>query len=174
MYKVKIIPPQGSPAKEHNIEFSQADHSAGKVDGKAFEWDVIEIKDGSFHVIKNDHSYSVEVVKADHEAKSFVIAVNGNKYTLEVKDKYDELLHSLGMDNLASGKVNEIKAPMPGLVLDVRVGEGHEVKKGDAVLVLEAMKMENILKSPTDGIVKKINVQKGTAVEKNQVLILFA
>jgi|ERR1051326_5607504 biotin carboxyl carrier protein len=174
MYKVKVIPPQGASVKEHSVEFSHDNISSGRLNGKAFEWDVIAIKDGSFHVIKNDRSYSVEVVKADHETKSFVIAVNGNKYTLEVKDKYDELLHSLGMDNLAGGKVNEIKAPMPGLVLDVRVGEGHEVKKGDAVLVLEAMKMENILKSPTDGIVKKINVQKGTAVEKNQVLILFA
>ena len=77
------------------------------------------------------------------------------------------------MDNLAAAKVNEIKAPMPGLVLDIRVAEGDEVKKGDSILVLEAMKMENIIKSPTDGIIKKINVKKGIAVEKNQVLIHF-
>ena len=62
---------------------------------------------------------------------------------------------------------------MPGLVLDIRVVEGDAVKKGDPILVLEAMKMENIIKSPTDGIVKKINVKKGVAVEKSQVLIHF-
>jgi biotin carboxyl carrier protein len=62
---------------------------------------------------------------------------------------------------------------MPGLVLDVRVKEGDEVKKGDPLLVLEAMKMENILKSPAHAKIKKINVNKGQAVEKNQVLVSF-
>lgn len=160
--------------KEHQVEFTGDRLSSGTLDGKPFEWDVIEIKDGSFHVIKDKRSFNVEVVKTDEAAKTFTISVNGNKYTLEVKDKYDELLHSLGIDALGGGKVSDMKAPMPGLVLDVRVGEGMAVKKGDALLVLEAMKMENILKSPADGVVKKINVKKGTAVEKNQVLISFA
>ncbi|MGZ4036047.1 MAG: acetyl-CoA carboxylase biotin carboxyl carrier protein subunit, partial [Bacteroidia bacterium] len=121
----------------------------------------------------DNRSYNVEVVKADAAEKSFLVSVNGNKYQLNVKDKFDELLKSLGFDDLNAKKVNEIKAPMPGLVLDVRVAEGDSVKKGDPILVLEAMKMENIIKSPTDGIVKKINVKKGLAVEKNQVLINF-
>jgi biotin carboxyl carrier protein len=168
MYKIKVN------GREYKAEFSDGSKTAGALNEKGFAWDVIEIKNGSFHVIKDHRSYTVEVLKADQETKSFVIRVNGNNYSLEVKDKYDELLHSLGMDDVNAKKVNEIKAPMPGLVLDVRVGEGMAVKKGDAVLVLEAMKMENILKSPSDGTVKKINVQKGTAVEKNQVLILFA
>ena len=62
---------------------------------------------------------------------------------------------------------------MPGMVLNILVTEGQDIKKGDPLIVLEAMKMENVLKSPTDGIVKKINVNKGIAVEKNQVLIQF-
>lgn len=157
--------------KEHIVEMENA--SSGIIDGKEFSWDVIEVKEGSFHVIRNNHSYSVEVIKADPKEKSFLVSVNGNKYQLNVKDKFDELLKSLGMDNMNASKVNEIKAPMPGLVLDIRVEEGQEVKKGDPILVLEAMKMENILKSPTDGTVKKINVKKGIAVEKNQVLINF-
>jgi biotin carboxyl carrier protein len=77
------------------------------------------------------------------------------------------------LDNLATKKVNDIKAPMPGMVLNILVKEGDTVKKGDAILVLEAMKMENILKSPTDGLIKKIAAVKGTAVEKNQLLIQF-
>lgn len=158
--------------KEHAVVLEN--NTSGTIDGKEFSWDVIEVKSGSFHVIKNNKSYSVEVIKADHAEKSFLVSVNGNKYQLNVKDKFDELLKSLGMDNLAASKVNEIKAPMPGLVLDIRVAEGDEVKKGDPILVLEAMKMENILKSPTDGTIKKINVKKGVAVEKNQVLINFA
>ena len=166
MLKVKV-----NNKQEHTIEFENS--STGSIDGKAFQWDVITVKDGSFHIIKDNKSYSVEVIKADAKEKSFLVSINGNKYQLNVKDKFDELLHSLGLDAMASKKVNEIKAPMPGLVLEVRVAEGDAVKKGDPILVLEAMKMENIIKSPTDGTVKKINVKKGVAVEKNQVLINF-
>jgi biotin carboxyl carrier protein len=60
---------------------------------------------------------------------------------------------------------------MPGLVLNVMVEEGQKIKKGDAILVLEAMKMENILKATSEGEVKKILVKKGDKIEKNQVLV---
>ncbi|MBA3970539.1 MAG: biotin/lipoyl-binding protein [Bacteroidetes bacterium] len=166
MLKVKV-----NNQQEHSIVLDNP--SSGTINGKAFEWDVIEVKNGSFHVIKDNRSFNVEVIKADATEKSFLVSVNGNKYQLSVKDKFDELLKSLGFDNLNASKVNEIKAPMPGLVLDIRVAEGDQVKKGDPILVLEAMKMENIIKSPTDGTIKKINVKKGVAVEKNQVLINF-
>jgi len=69
--------------------------------------------------------------------------------------------------------VNEVKAPMPGLLLNVMVKPGNQVFKGDNLLVLEAMKMENMIKSPTDGVVKSIEVEKSSAVDKNQVLIKF-
>lgn len=167
MLKVKV-----NNKQEHQVVFEN--ETSGTIDGTAFSWDVIEVKNGTFHIIKNNKSYTVELLKAEPSEKSFLVKVNGNKYQLHVKDKFDELLKSLGMDNLNASKVNEIKAPMPGLVLDIRVSEGDEVKKGDPILVLEAMKMENILKSPTDGTIKKINVKKGLAVEKNQVLINFA
>jgi biotin carboxyl carrier protein len=124
-------------------------------------------------LLLNNQSYNIQVIKTEPSDKKLVIKVNGKKYNLDVKDKYDELLHNLGLDNIASKKVNDIKAPMPGMVLNILVGEGQQVKKGDSLLVLEAMKMENILKSPADGIVKKVVAIKGTAVEKNQLLIQF-
>ena len=158
--------------KEHHIVLENP--STGTLDKKPFTLDTIKVKDSSFHVLKDGRSYNLEVIKADPETKSFVVGVNGNKYTLQVKDKYDELLKSLGLDNLAGRKVNELKAPMPGLVLNLAVAEGDTVKKGEPLLVLEAMKMENILKSPADVTIKKIAVKKGVAVEKNQVLIYFA
>jgi acetyl/propionyl-CoA carboxylase alpha subunit len=137
-------------------------------------FDMIEVKQGIFHIIKDNKSYSAEVLKTYHEEKNFVIRVNGNKYTVQLKDKYDHLLKELGMETLAAAKVKDIKAPMPGLVVDVRVNEADEIKKGDALVVLQAMKMENILKSPTDAVIKKIHIKKGDAIEKNQIMITFA
>lgn len=166
MLKVKV-----NNKTEHVIVFENGEK--GIIDGTTFEWDVTEIKDGSYHVIKNNRSYKVEVLNVDAIEKKLMVVVNGNKYELKVKDKFDVLLKKLGFDNLKTNKINELKAPMPGLVLDIRVSEGETVKSGDALLVLEAMKMENIIKSPTDGVIKKINVKKGVAVEKNQVLINF-
>ena len=143
------------------------------LDGNEKGIDIIEIKDGIFHIIKDNKSYNAEVLKANKEEKTFVIRVNGNKYTVELKDKYDDLLKELGMEMGSSAKVKELKAPMPGLVVDVRVKEGDEVKKGDALVVLQAMKMENILKCPADLVVKKIHVKKDATIEKNQLLISF-
>ena len=167
MLKVKV-----NNKKEHQIVFDNA--TSGSINGKPFAWDIIEIKPGSFHVLKDFKSYNVEVVKVDFAEKSFVVNIKGNNYQLKVETKFDELLKSLGFDNLSANKVNEIKAPMPGLVIDVCISEGDIIKKGDPIIMLEAMKMENIIKSPADGIIKKINVKKGMAVEKSQVLISFA
>lgn len=135
--------------------------------------DIIEVKQGIFHIIKDNKSYNAEVLKANKEEKSFVIRVNGNKYTVQIKDKYDDLLKELGIENASSAKIKEMKAPMPGLVVEVRVKENDVVKKGDALIVLQAMKMENILKSPVDAFIKKIHIRKEDTIEKNQLLISF-
>jgi biotin carboxyl carrier protein len=72
-----------------------------------------------------------------------------------------------------AAKISEIKAPMPGMVLKVLVEEGAEVKKGENLFVLEAMKMENIIKSPADVTVKTIKIRPGDKVEKGQILMMF-
>jgi biotin carboxyl carrier protein len=145
----------------------------GTLNDAIVKGDLIKISPYQFHLLYKGKSYNIDVVKSNAEEKTLVLKINSAKFNLELKDKYDELLHSLGLDNLAVKKVNEIKAPMPGMVLKILVNEGDVVKKGDALLVLEAMKMENILKSPTDGTIKKIAAIKGVAVEKNQLLIQF-
>lgn len=145
----------------------------GNLNDMPFEADIIKVREDVYSIIKDGRSYEVELVKHMPEDKKLVVKVNNTSYTLDIKDKYDDLLHSLGLDSLATKKVNDIKAPMPGMVLNILVSEGQEVKKGDALIVLEAMKMENILKSPTDGVIKKIAINKGIAVEKNQLLIQF-
>ncbi|RZK76738.1 MAG: acetyl-CoA carboxylase biotin carboxyl carrier protein subunit [Pedobacter sp.] len=125
------------------------------------------------HVLYQNRSYNVELVSENKDDKTSVLKVNGNLYHVSIEDQYDQLLKQLGMDTAMASKVKEIKAPMPGLVLSVISFEGVEVIKGDSILVLEAMKMENIIKSPADGKIKKVLVGKGDKVEKNQVLIQF-
>ncbi|HCM76441.1 MAG TPA: acetyl-CoA carboxylase biotin carboxyl carrier protein subunit [Cytophagales bacterium] len=143
------------------------------VNGNPFEWEFVKISGTYFHIIHQQKSYRAEVVKADYTAKTFILKINGRKYTVDVKDKFELLLEKMGMNAGTSGKINSIKAPMPGLIIALKVKAGDEVKTGDQLLILEAMKMENIIKSPGEGIVKAVKVEKGNSVEKGQVLIEF-
>lgn len=143
------------------------------LNGTPFNWDIQPIGPHTYHIIKDNRSYTAELVVADYQAKTFTFKINGIKQTVSAKDRFDLLLDQLGMSDANAHKVNDVKAPMPGLILDIKVQPGQEVKKGDPILILEAMKMENILKSPGDGVVKEIKVQARQNVEKNQVLILF-
>ena len=136
-------------------------------------FDCVATGTNTYHLLKDNKGYAIEIVSADYKTKTFELLVNGNKYKVQAQDKMDELLQKLGLDLQKSDGIKEIKAPMPGLVLAIRVEVDQEVKKGDPLLVLEAMKMENIIKSPQDGKIKAIHVSKSNPVEKNQVLISF-
>ncbi len=138
---------------------------------KAVEFDLIEIRPDSFNLLLNNKSFNVEIIEADSKAKHYKLLLNNKIFTVSLKDKLDDLLQELGMDAAASIKVNDLKAPMPGLVLDILVQEGDKINKGDTLILLEAMKMENGLKAIADATVKKISVKKGNTVEKNQILI---
>ncbi|RBQ05279.1 acetyl-CoA carboxylase biotin carboxyl carrier protein subunit [Pedobacter miscanthi] len=143
------------------------------VNGNPVQVDLSKIGNNSTHVLYQNNSFNTELIELNKADKTCKIKVNGNIYQISVEDQFDTLLKQLGLDNLAANKVSEIKAPMPGLVLKVLVEENAEVKKGDNLLILEAMKMENILKSSTDGVIKKILVKQGDKVEKNQILVQF-
>lgn len=165
MYKVKI--------NKHS-SFDIEDRDKGlTVNGNEINLDISTISAAEKHVLFNNKSFNVSLVELNKQERTCKIKVNGEVYEANVEDQFDQLLKQLGMDNLAASKVLDVKAPMPGLVLKVLVEEGSEIKKGDNLLVLEAMKMENILKSATDGLIKKIMVKQGDKVEKNQILIQF-
>jgi biotin carboxyl carrier protein len=161
-------------ATVNNKNFEITNHDQALfINGSPLEWDIIKISEAHFHLLINHKSYRAEVVKADPATKSFVLKINGNVYSVELKDKFDLLLEKMGMNNGSAGKANSVKAPMPGLIIDLRVKEGDKVKPGDALLILEAMKMENMIKASAESIVKSVKVKKGDSVEKNQILIEF-
>jgi len=165
MYKVKVN-------DQFLFEVENKD-SVFFVNGEQIQFDLSSIANNSTHVLYQNKSFNTELVELNKADKTCKIKVNGNIYQISIEDQFDVLLKQLGLDNLAANKVSEIKAPMPGLVLKVLVEENAEVKKGDNLLVLEAMKMENILKSSTDGTVKKVLIKQGDKVEKNQILVQF-
>ena len=167
MYKVSVS------NQVFNIEFNEGQKNVVNVNNKPLAWDIIKLEKDSFHVIYNNKSYKAQILEASKETRSFIIRVNNNVYDLKVKDRYDELLAELGINNSNGAKVHQVKAAMPGKVLEINVKSGDKVKLGDNLLVLEAMKMENIIKSPEDGTIKSCEVKVGATVNKNQILITF-
>ena len=141
------------------------------LNGAPADFDIIKNNDGSFHALHNGNSYSIKVIEKNKH--NLLIEINNKKYSIKLKNDLEDLLVKMGMDNFSENTMNEVKAPMPGMVLKILINIGDEVKKGDNLIVLEAMKMENIIKATGDGIVKSINVRQADKVEKNQVLIQF-
>ena len=137
----------------------------------AAELDIMSSGNGQFHILKNQKAYKVDIESVDYLKKTFVFKVNGSIYTSTISDKYDRLIDQLGMKIGVVQHSGDVKAPMPGLVVEVPVAIGQTVAKGDKVLILEAMKMENVIKAAGDGVIKAVHVSKGMAVEKGQLLI---
>ena len=135
--------------------------------------DVVSVEKTKFHVLKDNKSFKAEIVAADFISKKYTIKVNNNTYEVAISDALDQLIKSMGIERGRTKVVNAIKAPMPGLILEISVEVGQTVKENDPLLILEAMKMENSFLSPRDGVIKSIAVEKGHAVDKGQLLIEF-
>ena len=126
---------------------------------------------GQFHILHDQHAYRGELVAADHAARQYVLRINGAIYTVHIADHYERLIRQLGLSIGSAQQINAVTAPMPGLVLQILAVPGQVVQKGDPLLLLEAMKMENVIKAAGNGQVKAVAVQKGAAVEKGQLLV---
>jgi biotin carboxyl carrier protein len=157
---------------KYNFEINKNNEELS-INGEIVSADIKQLNDSAYHIINQLKSYNAEVVSFNSADKTAEIKVNNNIYTISVKDQFDVLLEKLGLNNLNSAKISEVKAPMPGLVLKVFVAEGSEVQKGDNLFILEAMKMENIIKATADVTVKTVKIKPGDKVEKGQVLLLF-
>lgn len=137
------------------------------------EFDVIKTSTNKFHALNDNISYNSEILEQDFANKRYKVKVNKNTFNILINNNLDSLIKELGFEIGANKMVNEIKAPMPGLILEILVSKGQEVKENESLLILEAMKMENVIVSPREGIIKSITVGKGDAVVKNQLLLEF-
>jgi biotin carboxyl carrier protein len=135
--------------------------------------DAIETSTDNYHILQDNISTRASVLNSNFYQKAYTVKVNNNTYEVEINNALDQQIEALGFEVGKSKKVNDIKAPMPGLILEISVKEGDEVKEDDTLLILEAMKMENVITSPRDGIIKSVHVKQGGTVEKNALLIEF-
>ena len=136
-------------------------------------YDIARTGPDSCHVLKDHHPYEVRIDQAEFNRKRYRVSVNGKSYSIEIANALDQLIDQMGFEMGAASAISRIEAPMPGLILDIVVSEGDEVREGDALLVLEAMKMENMILSPRDGVIGKLAVSKGAAVDKKDLLVEF-
>lgn len=148
------------------IEFNISSEDISKLDA-------IKISDSKYHILHKDKSYHSEISNKNFNSKSYEVKVNNNTYNVNINNDLDTLIQDMGFSLSEAKHVDSIIAPMPGLILDINVKVGQKVSEDNPLLILEAMKMENVLTSPREGVIKSISVEKGNAVEKGTLLIEF-
>lgn len=165
MYRVKAAEGQ---EKEVEIEKDKV-----SLNGQPIDWDISRVSEFHYHIISGRKSFNAELVSADYQQKVLTLKIEDQVFEMSVKDKMDQLLEKMGISAQITTAIAEVKAPMPGLILDILVEVGQTIEKGDQLMILEAMKMENVLKAQGEGTITSIEVSQGNSVEKNQVLIKF-
>lgn len=135
--------------------------------------DSVVVDENKLHILKQNTPYIAEIIAADFNQKNYTVRVNNNNYTVAISNELDLLIKKMGFEVGLTKQVNAIKAPMPGLILEISVEVGQQVKENDHLIILGAMKMENSFLSPRDGVIKTILVKIGDAVDKAQLLIEF-
>ena len=154
LYKIKV--------NEFEFEFSEEQVDA---------FDIVKKSAVEFNLLKDRRSVNAKLLQADNTAKNSTIEIEGEIYTVTIMDELDQLLENMGFGVAKCKQVKEIKAPMPGLVLEIAVAEGQQVSEGDKILILGAMKMENSIVVNVNATIKRIAVTAGDAVEKGQILV---
>jgi pyruvate carboxylase subunit B len=150
-----------------NLEY---EHGVLWLNGEEVSFRFERIGPHSFLLLLDNRSLSL-VIEEWPDGSIQVTHSDGRTTAVQVKDETALLLEKFGMQPAGSKAEQEIRAPMPGLVLQVEVEPGQHVEAGDGLVILEAMKMENELRAPVAATIKKIHVSPGDTVGKNAVLI---
>ena len=140
---------------------------------EARAFDVIKLREGKYHLIHDNDSFIIELIEIDLASKRIKVQVGPQFYNLHIQDPLDQLIEHLGLDIRDAEQATDVVAPMPGLVLDVLVEPGQSVEKNQPLIILEAMKMENVLKATGEATIKEVLVEKQQKLEKGQKIIVF-
>lgn len=135
--------------------------------------DVIEVGDNSYSILYHNKVYNVQILKYSQENQCLEVKVNGDTYKVDYKTPLDELIDKLGLDEVPMPDSMDVLSPMPGMVMELSVSEGDKVERGDNLLILEAMKMENAIVAEMDGVISKIEVSEDDSVEKGTLLMVI-
>lgn len=135
--------------------------------------DAVSVEANKFHILHENLPYQAEIVFSNFNQKQYCVKINNNTYHVAISNPLDVLIKEMGFETGLAKQINIIKAPMPGLILEINVAVGQTVLENDNLIILGAMKMENSFLSPRDGIIKSISVAVGDAVDKGQLLIEF-
>lgn len=144
--------------------------------GNEYEYDAKSLSDGMMVLRINGNNYITKTerdveLEEDHADIAFTVDINSETYNVICKSELDILTEKFAKGKSDSKFKNDVLSPMPGAIVKMNVKEGGQVKKGDVLLVLEAMKMENEIKASRDCVVKKIFVEEKSSVDKGQLLI---
>jgi acetyl/propionyl-CoA carboxylase alpha subunit len=139
------------------------------VDGKVYEVDFESVSGQPvYSLIVDGKSHESYVAAGDHD---WQVLIRGRLFPVTVEDEREKRLRSAAGGGVAETGEFHLRAPMPGLVVAILVEESQAVKKGQVLLILESMKMQNELKSPRDGTVGRLRVKAGETVEQKQTLL---
>jgi biotin carboxyl carrier protein len=163
MYKVKV----------NNKESFEINSKLDMILNTADNVTLAKNANGTFDVKIENQNLNASIIDWDKETKIAKIKINQNLYIVHVQEPADLLLENLGMTIPKAKKANSLKSPMPGLILKIIGKPGQAIKKGESLLILEAMKMENVFKAGADCVIKEIKIEQNQAVEKGQELITF-
>jgi biotin carboxyl carrier protein len=142
------------------------------VDGVLYEVDFTSVSGQPvYSVLVDGSSYEGYVYPDDNVLQ---VVLHGTLYPVQVEDEREKRLRATAGGNIALTGDTPVKSPMPGMVIAISVEEGQQVTKGEAMIILESMKMQNELRAPRDGVVTRLRIKTGESVERNQVLCYVA
>ena len=159
--------------RSSEVEILQKNGSVHKisVDGRVYDIDLLMVENGVWSVLNEGKSYVVETIPGN-QPKKYYVNTHTNSFEVELVDSESRYIRSRNEGAVADAE-NQIIVPMPGKIVSVMVNEGDEVKSGDTLVVVSAMKMESEYKTGRDGIVKEVLVKDGDTVDSGQVMIVL-
>ena len=139
------------------------------IDGRKYEADIVMVENGVYSILIDNRSYNIELIKI--ESKKYLVTTYLQSYDVEIIDAESKYLKSRKKDDIL--EETTISSPMPGKIVKVLVNEGDQVKAGDTVVIVSAMKMESEYKVKKDRLIKEIKVREGDTINAHQPLIVI-